>query len=139
MASADDRVNSAQPCLINRVREHEILEDLPFDTPPGIGGFNRFAPKPEATTLLTSVRFAVRKEENDFRFDRGEETPLLVVGNYGAGRTAAFGTDVAPHWVGGLVDWGDRRVIQSVGDGATEVGNWYARFVCNLLKWVGRI
>ncbi len=32
----------------------------------------------------------------------------LVVGQHGRGRTAALATDVAPHWVGGLVDWGDR-------------------------------
>jgi hypothetical protein len=51
--------------------------------------------------------------------------PLLVTGQHGAGRVAAITTDVAPHWVGGFVDWGDARVAaQADGAPAIEVGNW---------------
>ena len=67
-----------------------------------------------------------------FRFTRGEESPLLVVGQHGRGRVAALATDVAPHWVGGLVDWGDRRITQEVAGGFVEIGNWYAQFFRNL-------
>ena len=74
----------------------------------------------------------------NYQFDRTGTAPLLVVGRHGAGRTAALATDVAPHWVGGFVDWGDQRVKQDVGGGAIEVGNWYARFFCNLVTWVGK-
>jgi hypothetical protein len=63
----------------------------------------------------------------------------LIVGRYGAGRTAALATDVAPHWVGGFVDWGDRRIAQAVGGGMIEVGNWYARFFHNLVAWTGKV
>ena len=62
-----------------------------------------------------------------------------MVGEHGRGRTAALATDVAPHWVGGLVDWGDQRVVQDVGGGSIDVGNWYARFFRNLLVWTGRL
>ena len=162
MQQSDDRRNSAQPCLIDKKVDHPILEGLPWDRPPGIGGYNAITPKPDATTLLTAVRFSVRRAETGteevvaktpsipqnvspttssvpFRFTPGEESPLLIVGQHGRGRVAALATDVAPHWVGGLVDWGDRRVTQEVAGGFVEIGNWYAQFFCNLLVWTGKL
>jgi hypothetical protein len=139
MQQSDDRCNSAQPCLINKKADHPILTGLPWDQPPGIGGFNRIVPKADATTLLTSVRFGVRRAAGDFQFTRGEESPLLVVDSHGGGRVAALATDVAPHWVGGFVDWGDGRIAQEVGGGSIEIGSWYAEFFRNLLVWTGTL
>jgi uncharacterized membrane protein len=167
MGQSDDRRNSAQPCLVSKTADHPILEGLPWDQPPGIGGFNAITPKPGTTTLLTSVRFAVHRTPPfvvppsggnstcegrlkpelqttvhsgcDFQFTRGEESPLLIVGQHGRGRVAALATDVAPHWVGGLVDWGDRRITQEVAGGQIEIGNWYAQFFRNLLVWTGKL
>jgi hypothetical protein len=139
MQLADDRRNYAQPCLIRRVAEHPILKDLPWDAPPAIGGRNLVRAKDGARTLLNAVEFLVREEAGKFHFLRGVEAPLLVVGRHGRGRTAALATDVAPHWVGGLVDWGNRRVAQAVAGELVEVGNWYAMFFCNLLTWTGRL
>lgn len=135
MANADDRRNCSQPCLVDRRAEHPILEGLPWQTPPTIGGYNAFLPKPGARLLLAGVSFSVHREA-DFQFTASAEVPLLVVGEYGRGRTAALATDVAPHWVGGWVDWGDARVCQAIGSGAIEVGNWYARFFRNLVIWL---
>ena len=137
MESGDDRRNSAQPCLVEQVADHPLLADLPWDRPPGIGGYNLVHPKPGTETLLRAVRFAVRRGADGFDFTRDGEAPLLVVGHHGRGRTAALATDAAPHWVGGLVDWGDGRVVQDVAGGFIEVGNWYARFLRNLLVWTG--
>ena len=139
MAGQDDRRNCAQPCLVHQVAEHPILDGLPWETPPGIGGFNAFTPKPEGNTLLESIRFGVDCRGGEYRFTPGERAPLLVVGRYGEGRTAALATDVAPHWVGGLVDWGDRRVVQDVEGSFVDIGNWYAQFFRNLLTWTGRL
>lgn len=139
MLDSDDRRNCAQPCLIRKVTEHPILDGLPWDQPPGIGGFNAVEPKPGSQTLLQSIRFSVRWDGNRFEFRPGDEAPLLVVGTWGLGRTAALATDVAPHWVGGLVDWGDRRILQELPTGTIEVGNWYAQFFRNLLVWTGRL
>jgi len=139
MRPADDRRNCAQPCLVWKVAEHPILEGLPWEIPPGIGGFNAITPTPDAKTLLNCVQFFVRSSRNEFEFVFGDVSPLLVVGECGIGRTAALATDVAPHWVGGLVDWGDRRIVQKVADGTIEVGNWYAEFFRNLLVWTGRM
>jgi uncharacterized membrane protein len=140
LAEADDRRNCAQPCLIDKQVDHPILAGLPWDNPPTIGGYNALRAKPEAQTLLAGVPFTVNKSGGTFRFiRRGEvrgEVPLLVVGSYGAGRTAALATDVAPHWVGGWVDWGDKRITQAIGSGFIEVGNCYARFFRNLVMWI---
>jgi uncharacterized membrane protein len=62
--------------------------------------------------------------------------PLLVVRDSGSGRVAALATDVAPHWVGGLVDWGEGRVTaQASGAEAIEVGDLYAKFFQQLISW----
>ncbi len=139
MQSSDDRRNFAQPCLLNKTADHAILAGLPWDEPPGVGGLNAFAAKPAAETLLTAATFAAGRAGGQFHFSPGERWPLLVVGRHGRGRTAAFAANVAPHWVGGLVDWGDRRVVQDIPGGFIEVGNWYAQFFQNLLVWTGRL
>jgi hypothetical protein len=139
MQQSDDRHNCAQPCLIHKAVDHPILAGLPWDQPPGIGGFNILTAKPGAQTLFDAVEFASRQSGDEFQFVRGQQWPLLVVGQYGRGRTAALATDVAPHWVGGLVDWGDRRVTEGVAGETIEVGNWYVRFFGNLLAWTGNL
>ena len=74
--------------------------------------------------------------EEGFIFDSGESAPLLVVGEYGAGSVAAFASDVAPHWVGGFVDWGEQRIsAQAEGSDEVEVGSDYARFFSRLVEW----
>ncbi|MEN6405581.1 MAG: glutamine amidotransferase [Thermoguttaceae bacterium] len=137
IARADDRTNCAQPCLVEAAMEHPITAGLPWDRPPGIGGFNRFTPRGDAQVVLNSVQFDVRHEDERFQFWPGRRSPLLVVGQHGQGRTAALATDAAPHWVGGMVDWGDRRMIQEVAGAEVEVGGWYAQFFHQLLAWTG--
>ena len=138
MQATDDRVNCYQPCLIEKTTEHKIVTSLPFDkNPPCIGGFNKLNAKPEVTVVLSSRRFRVSHKENKFTFTPAERSePLLVVGCYGKGRVTAFATDVAPHWVGGLVDWGDRRVTaQAPEANEVEIGNWYAELLANMVGW----
>jgi uncharacterized membrane protein len=139
MLESDDRRNAPQPCLIEKVADHPILERLPWDRPPSIGGYNILAPKAKSETLLRCVTFRVQWKGNSLKFRRGQSDPLLVVDTWGEGRTAALATDVAPHWVGGMVDWGDRRIEQEIPGGFIEVGNWYAEFFRNLLVWIGRL
>ncbi|MDO4558413.1 MAG: glutamine amidotransferase, partial [Planctomycetia bacterium] len=149
-----------------RLVEHETIAGVPWEAcPPGIGGVCEFTAKPGTRTLLEAVPFRVRvvtpgstttnsgsgKPDStssgaDWNFEPGEPIPLLVTGMYGAGRTAAFASDVAPHWVGGLVDWGTpRRITQSLDsrtlkelrtDGFIEVGADYATFFRNLVRWL---
>ena len=136
MQNTDDRRNFSQPVMVQPCREHPILDDLPWHAPPFIGGFNRFEPKTDATVLLESVRFDVQLAEAPV-FTELERSPLLVVGKYGKGNVAALATDVAPHWVGGWVDWGTERITQqTIDDEFIEVGNDYAKFFAQLVRWL---
>jgi hypothetical protein len=140
MESEDDRMNCDQPVLVRCVAEHPAVNELPWKVrPPVIGGFNRFTAKPAAKVLLEAQRFESRCIGAEFTFVPLERHPLLVVGDFGRGHTAALATDVAPHWVGPLVDWGTPRVAaQAPQANGVEVGGDYATFLRQLLSWVGR-
>lgn len=139
ISDADDRVNCDQPALVRCLREHPAAAHLPWDVrPPCIGGFNRFRPKAEAQVVLETQRFHATRDGENVRFELAGRDPLLVVGTWGRGRVAALATDVAPHWVGGMVDWGPGRVAtQAPGAEAVEVGDLYVRFFRQLLQWTG--
>jgi uncharacterized membrane protein len=137
MQGIDDRVNSSSPCMIRPDAEHAITAGLPFATQSAaINGFNRLQAKPTAETILSVKRYRAALVDSDFEFFEESIDPLLVVGEEGAGRVACYAGDVAPHWAGGFVDWGDRRhVLQAPGAGEVEIGNWYIEFFGNLIKW----
>lgn len=138
ISNQDDRVNHSGPCLVAKNGDHPILSDLPFtQNAPVVGGFNRFTAKPDTQTLLSTHRYVASYEDGNFTFARQQTSPLLVAGKYGHGRTLAFASDVAPHWIGGMVDWGDQRIIAQAKDAEQiEVGNWYASFFFNMLRWI---
>lgn len=137
VATNDDRVNCDHPLLVAKVAEHEILADLPwYSRPPVIGGYNRVTAKPNGQTLLEARHFPAKRNGETFSFTESGCDPLLVIGTHGRGRVAAFMTDVAPHWVGPLVDWGDGRVAaQAPNAGDVEVGELYAKFIRQLLAY----
>jgi len=138
MQATDDRMNNACPCVVVRDVDHPIVTDLPFDTDaPVVGGFNSIEAKPDAVTILSVRTFKAQVTGPDVRFDPLDVFPLLVLGQYGQGHVAAFASDVAPHWVGGLVDWGAERVQgQAPGAEPVEVGGHYARLFTNLVRWM---
>jgi uncharacterized membrane protein len=84
----DDRVElpgGAEPAV---VCDHDIVAPL-GRTWPALLGLNEVRAKPQATMLAECAGY-----------------PLLVVGSYAAGRTAAFTSDVAPHWAPpGFLAW----------------------------------
>jgi uncharacterized membrane protein len=142
ISNEDDRINCDQPALLIRAARHEIAAELPWETrPPTVGGFNRLIAKSKSETILLVQRFSAKLERGRFRWHRQQQDPMLVVGTHGKGRTAALATDLAPHWVGGLVDWGNgERVSAKAPDSwQIEVGNFYAQFVGNLLTWAGQL
>jgi hypothetical protein len=109
--------------------------------PPTIGGYNRLRKKPSGTEILSAQSFRVKRVAGSFVFSPEPNLdPLLVVGTYGSGRVAAFASDAAPHWVGGLVDWGEERIrARAEGAEAVEVGSWYARLFQQMISWVGQL
>jgi len=137
----DDRVNWPGPCLVTRSDEHVLVDGLPFDSDaPGIGGFNRVRASKEGRVLLEARRYQALIEPGRSRHGfqpAGDPDPLLVVGQYGTGRVGCWTTDVAPHWVGGFVDWGSNRVVSRGSAPAieVEVGDLYAEFFRRLLLW----
>lgn len=139
----DDRINCDQPTMVRCLKKsHPIVDGLPWnDRPPMIGGFNKFAPKPGAEVLLDVQRFEAHCSDGEIAFRPVDVQPLLVVGRHGRGRVACLATDIAPHWVGGLVDWGSgpRIITEAPGSWAIEVGTYYAQFLHNLLNWAGRL
>ncbi|MFV0445013.1 MAG: glutamine amidotransferase [Planctomycetaceae bacterium] len=137
VSATDDRLNSDQPLLVRANGLHAITSNLPWtDRPPYVGGLNRFAAKAGSDVLLEVDRLRATRFADDWSFDVDATWPLLVVGKHGLGRTAAFATDVAPHWVGGFVDWGSSRVSARAPDAdAIEVGNLYAQFFLQLIRW----
>ncbi len=139
LKNSDDRINSYAPCMIKWEAEHAIIEGLPFKShAPAINGYNQFTAKLEAQTLLSVKRYAAALE-NDFTFSEVSTDPLLVVDTVGGGRVASYAGDVAPHWAGGFVDWGDERhALQAEGASDVEIGNWYIQFFGNIIKWLAQ-
>lgn len=143
IAAADDRQNSFSPALLHpsAATPHPILDGLPWDAaPPFVGGWNRVE-LDTATELLSIQQFEHwrRTDTGHLAADAACSQPGLTVHTVGSGRCAAFLSDVAPHWVGGFVDWGDQRVTaQAPGAEPIEVGDWYAQFWRQLLKWTGQ-
>ncbi len=115
----DDRVNTPAGLV------------LPLASPPVVCGYNRVAVRPGATTVLNGRPLLFRSTGPAL----GEPVPLLVVGEAGRGRVAAFASDLLPHWCGGLVDWGEERLRLPTG---AEVGAAYLRFVRQLVAWLLR-
>jgi uncharacterized membrane protein len=129
----DDRLNYSQGLVPEVVSPHPILETLPWEEPPMICGCNQVKAKPDARVILILRKLRIKNENFSLR---EESFPLLVLGNYGKGKTGALTADLAPHWAGGMVDWGSERVTaQAAGGGKIEVGNYYVIFIRNILSY----
>ena len=156
MSDSDDRRNYSSPVLLRPTTlDHPIVAGLPWETAPGVGGYNRFDAKEGATVLLngyrtkTAWRTPVAEpnkplDQADVSIELLEEFPFLVVDEVGKGRVAAFASDVAPHWIGGMVDWGTPRVFQELPDRLgtglfVEIGCDYAKFFAQLVRWTGAL
>jgi len=127
----DDRLNWCHGLIPEVVSSHPVLQGLPWDEPPMVCGCNIVKTKKGATVLLTVRKLLIDKG----KLSLGREAfPLLVLGAYGKGKTGAVTTDFAPHWVGGMVDWGPERITaQAPGGRKIEVGNHYISFIRALL------
>lgn len=137
IANEDDRINFDQGAYLREVATSPATAGVPWrERPPLIGGMNRFRAKPDTQTVLEALPLATRFDAaGQLEMTTLAPIPALVFGQCEQGKTAAFATDVAPHWVGGFVDWGPERVTaQAAGAGAIEVGNWYAQFWKQLLE-----
>ncbi len=137
----DDRTNFPAGALVLPAREHEITAGLSFDAAPAVCGLNRVLLKPSSRVLVNAVPVVQRPLPTGARLLllSSDPLPLLVVDASADRRVAAFTSDFAPHWSGGLVDWGPRTTrIVVKGPVSIEVGTSYVAFVKSLLGWLGR-
>lgn len=100
----DDRIESPQGVKAHILEpNHPILDGLPDVWPPLLG-YNWVEPSGNGEVI-------VETEKGD---------PLLVAGTYGAGKTIAWTSDVAPHWI------------------SREFAAWtgYGRLFSNMISWL---
>lgn len=127
----DDRRNYPTGLVLWPTAPHPIVDGLSFRRPPVIVGYNAVMPRSSATVVMNAWELRCRGRGRMPSVGFGTARPMLVLGQAGKGRSAAFMTDMAPHWCGGMVDWGRGRVQA----GEAEVGDVYVEFVHRLLKW----
>lgn len=128
----DDRLSFPSGAHIVVKEKHPGLSSISFENPPVICGANELRPKKNARVIL-AVRKVIRVGER-LMLDP-VEYPLLVADR--EKKIAAFATDLAPHWCGGLVDWGRTHIkLPVAGKIQIEVGVTYIRFVQSLLRWI---
>ncbi|MFI4860412.1 MAG: glutamine amidotransferase [Phycisphaerales bacterium JB063] len=155
ISDRDDRINHDQAAYLRRLHSHPTVSGLPWDDrPPAVGGYNRFRVKPEhpgVRRVLDVARRGVRRVGEGFQLSSMVIDPMLVVaeGTNGRGRVACLATDAAPHWVGPLVDWGTdnddgpsvagRVQCHAPGAFEVEVGQHYAKFFTQLVRWAAAI
>ena len=133
--AADDRVHLPSGALVVLQAPHPISRGLSWTAPPVICGLNRVQPVGASRTLLAARPIRSDRFARTVALKRAH--PLLVIGTDPRYRVAAFTSDVAPHWCGGLVDWGTRRATLPAGRGCTvEVGDQYVKLFTNLLRWL---
>jgi len=132
IAAEDDRVNTPLGTVLVVQREgHPAIASIQGQEPCIVVGYNGVRPRSDATVLI---------EGHMLRVDAGEQsrleksnTPVLSVWQRGAGRVGALAPDVMPHWAGGILDWGERRVKLPTGN---EVGHLYPAFLVDLGRWL---
>lgn len=132
----DDRRHFPSGALMTRQQAHPAIHTLSFGEPPAICGLNQVRPAPGSRVILTARPIMVCQGGSDVALSV-DAYPLLVMDVDPRRRTAALTTDLAPHWCGGLMDWGRRRRILPVtGAIRVEVGDQYVRFVSTLVRWL---
>lgn len=136
LESEDDRHNLPQGCVVvpkSDCAEH--FRSLDWNTPPLIGGYNQFCPLPRSAIQLIGKRLVIGRAPDLQISIRPEEIPLLVSSSYQKGFAAALAFDLAPHWIGGMIDWGKLRQRIDFNQGFIEVGDQYYSFVSKLLAF----
>jgi hypothetical protein len=133
IAAEDDRVNSPLgTVLVARRAQHPAISSIQGQEPCVVVGYNGVRAKAGADVLVDGYRLHV---DSDVRARLEKSTtPLLSVWQREAGRVGALAPDVMPHWAGGIIDWGERRLTLPTGN---EVGHLYPAFLVDLVRWLG--
>ena len=137
----DDRTNLPTGALVAPLKDHAVLDSVSWKLPPVVCGLNRTRLKAGSELILAAYPIAARVRPGARPVLSTAKTsyPLLALTRSPAPRVAAFTADIAPHWCGGLVDWGTKRLILPLPQGRSiEVGEDYARFLASLIGWLAQ-
>jgi uncharacterized membrane protein len=132
---SDDRINCSSGLRLYPCGGDPVLKGLPFERGPVICGLNEVKPRRGAKTLAKCYPLLFGKTREVALANKG--FPALILDDSGPARRGVLATDLAPHWAGGLLDWGKKRVRVRV-PGRTfsiEVGDAYIRLIGNLIGW----
>jgi hypothetical protein len=133
IAAGDDRVNSPLgTVLVARRETHPAIASIHGQERCVVVGYNGVRQRDGATVLVEGHQLRVDADLQPSL--EKTTTPVLSVWQRGAGRVGALAPDVMPHWAGGIIDWGERRVTLPTGN---EVGHLYLAFLIDLCRWVG--
>lgn len=91
LALDDDRVEAPEGITIEvKKRQHPVMQGIRWSPSPMFTGYNRLEVKTDAEVLATV------KETGD---------PIIVVWNYGKGKSMAFASGIGPHWGSSFQQW----------------------------------
>lgn len=131
----DDRINFSSGAWIT-AGEKNALKSFSFRPSPVLCGLNIVKPKKFSRVALNAQPL-VASGKRGLKLS-SKKYPLLVFST-GKIRSAALTTDLAPHWCGGLVDWGTKRLkLPVAGSIQVEIGDQYVRFVETILRDLAR-
>ncbi len=128
----DDRVNTPLGTVLIASRTgHAAISSIQGREPCVVVGYNGVTARDGADVLVEGHQLHVDARLQP-TFQRSA-TPVLTVWQRGDGRVGALAPDVMPHWAGGILDWGERRVRLPSGN---EVGNLYPAFLVDVCLWL---
>lgn len=134
----DDRINFPSGALVIQNQKHPVLKKNLLNHPPIICGLNQILPKKNSVTVLCAKKIVSGKNGACLFLD-SKKYPLLVIDPDPRKRIAAFSSDFAPHWCGGLLDWGGNSEKIKVNSKSTvEVGKSYIQFISSLILWLSK-
>jgi uncharacterized membrane protein len=126
MQDGDDRINAAQGLVLRHQSSGLAVNEPDWGKPPVICGYNEALAKEGTETLVTMQEIIADNQG----LRAGRSHPLVVKGSFGEGTTVACLTDLAPHWSGGLTDWGEPVQLSN----GVQVADSYIKFVQFLLE-----
>jgi uncharacterized membrane protein len=131
LLDTDDRVNETLYFVVNDWRSYRRIfgDDMPnYDK--AACGCNEVVPKKDSNTILKGVQALYA----DGKVTLSTVYPILVTGVYGKGKTAAYTSDLSPHWAGNIVDWQKDKTDRTALSPGLELGNFYIRFCSRLIS-----
>jgi hypothetical protein len=130
--AVDDRTNTPLgTVLVARRERHPAIGSIQDQEPCVVVGYNAVRARSGADVLIEGHRLHVDAQRRPSL--EPSTTPILTVWQRGAGRVGALAPDVMPHWAGGILDWGEQRVMLPTGN---EVGHLYPVFLVELCRWL---